>query len=159
MAWTELTRRQHARAGKRYASDLTDAEWALIAPLMPPVKTTGRPRTTYLRDVFDAILYMATTGCQWRMLVATLAMEHCGYDPTARKSDAPARISGKAPSTGSRFRRRRCSSICGMAPSRSPGIPRPSARLAKIAPQACDFIGNCNIFVFTFNALKNPSRN
>lgn len=68
MAWTELTRRQHARVGSRYASDLTDAEWALIAPLMPPRKTTGRPRTTSLRAVFDAILYMATTGCQWRML-------------------------------------------------------------------------------------------
>jgi transposase len=68
MAWIELTRHQHARSGKRYASDLTDAEWALIAPLMPPVKTTGRPRTTRLRDVFDAILYIATTGCQWRML-------------------------------------------------------------------------------------------
>jgi transposase len=68
MAWTELTRRQHAREGARYASDLTDAEWASIAPLMPPPKTTGRPRTTSLRDVFDAILYMATTGCQWRML-------------------------------------------------------------------------------------------
>lgn len=68
MAWTELTRRQHARAGGKYASDLTDAEWALIAPLMPAPKTTGRPRTTHLRDVFDAILYMATTGCQWRML-------------------------------------------------------------------------------------------
>ena len=68
MAWTELTRRQHARTGNRYASDLTDAEWALIAPLMPPRKATGRPRTTGLRDVFDAILYMATTGCQWRML-------------------------------------------------------------------------------------------
>ena len=68
MAWTELTRRQHARTGNRYASDLTDAEWAVIAPLMPPPKTTGRPRTTRLRDVFDAILYMATTGCQWRML-------------------------------------------------------------------------------------------
>jgi len=68
MAWTELTRRQHARTGNRYASDLTDAEWALIAPLMPPRKATGRPRTTRLRDVFDAILYMATTGCQWRML-------------------------------------------------------------------------------------------
>ena len=46
MAWTELTRRQHARAGGKYASDLTDAEWALIAPLMAPRKTTGRPRTT-----------------------------------------------------------------------------------------------------------------
>jgi len=68
MAWTELTRRQHVRTGNRYASDLTDAEWALIAPLMPPRKATGRPRRTRLRDVFDAILYMATTGCQWRML-------------------------------------------------------------------------------------------
>lgn len=68
MAWTELTRRQHDRKGGRYASDMTDAEWSLIAPLMPPPKTTGRPRTTDLRDVFDAILYIATTGCQWRML-------------------------------------------------------------------------------------------
>lgn len=52
MAWTELTRRQHARVGGRYASDLTDAEWTLIEPLMPPLKATGRPRTTRLRDVF-----------------------------------------------------------------------------------------------------------
>jgi hypothetical protein len=43
MAWTELTRRQHAREGDKYASDLTDAEWASIAPFMPPPKTTGRP--------------------------------------------------------------------------------------------------------------------
>lgn len=68
MAWTELTRRRHERVGGKYASDLTDAEWAIIAPLMPPRKMTGRPRTTQLRDVFDAILYLATTGCQWRML-------------------------------------------------------------------------------------------
>ena len=68
MAWTEFTRRQHARVGDKYASDLTDAEWALIEPLMPPRKTNGRPRTTRLRDVFDAILYIASTGCQWRML-------------------------------------------------------------------------------------------
>jgi transposase len=68
MAWTELTRRQHAREGDRYASDLTDAEWALIEPLVPRHRRTGRPRTTHLRDVFDAILYVATTGCQWRML-------------------------------------------------------------------------------------------
>ncbi len=68
MAWTELTRRQHDRKSDKYASDMSDAEWALIAPLMPPPKTTGRPRTTCLRDVFDAILYIATTGYQWRML-------------------------------------------------------------------------------------------
>ena len=68
MAWTELTPVQHERGGGRYASDLTDAEWALIAPFLPSPKKVGRPRTTKLRDVFDAIQYIATTGCQWRML-------------------------------------------------------------------------------------------
>ncbi len=68
MPWTEITRRDYRRDGLRYASDLTDAEWALIAPLMPACKRAGRPRTTDLRQVMDALLYMATTGCQWRML-------------------------------------------------------------------------------------------
>ena len=68
MAWTEFTRRRYERSGGKYASDATDAEWALVAPLMPLVRRTGRPRTTDLREVFDAILYIATTGCQWRML-------------------------------------------------------------------------------------------
>jgi len=67
MAWTELTRRQHDRKGDRYASDMTGAEWALTAPSMPRAKTTGRPRTTDLRDVSGAILTIATTGCRWRM--------------------------------------------------------------------------------------------
>ena len=68
MAWTELTRCQHGREGDRSAKDLTDAEWALIELLVQRLRRTGRPRTTYLRDVFDAILYVATTGCQSRML-------------------------------------------------------------------------------------------
>jgi transposase len=46
---------------------LTDAEWALVEPLMPAVRRVGRPRRTDLRGVFDAILDIATTGCQWRM--------------------------------------------------------------------------------------------
>jgi transposase len=50
------------------ASDLTDAEWVLIEPHMPAVKRLGRPRATALRAVLDAILYIARTGCQWRML-------------------------------------------------------------------------------------------
>ena len=68
MPWTEITRPHYERSGRRYASDATDAEWALIEPLMPARRRVGRPRTTDLRDVFDAILYMAATGCQWRML-------------------------------------------------------------------------------------------
>src|SRR5438045_8230622 len=66
--WTEITRRKYQREGQRYASDLTDAEWALIAQQMPAVKRLGRPRETELRAVLDAILYIARTGCQWRML-------------------------------------------------------------------------------------------
>src|ERR1700761_7041646 len=66
--WTEITRRKYEREGQRYASDLTDAEWALIEPHMPAVKRLGRPRETELRAVWDAILYIARTGCQWQML-------------------------------------------------------------------------------------------
>lgn len=68
MVWTETTRPDYARRGGRYASDMTDEEWALIAPFMPPEKCGGRPRKTALREVVNAILYMATTGCQWAML-------------------------------------------------------------------------------------------
>src|SRR5438270_4097235 len=66
--WTEITRRKYERGGQRYASDLTDGEWALIEPHMPAAKPLGRPREIELRAVLDAILYIARTGCQWRML-------------------------------------------------------------------------------------------
>jgi len=68
MPWNETTRRDYARHGRRYASDLTDREWALVAPFLPARKKIGRPRTTKLRDVLDAIFYMASTGCQWAMI-------------------------------------------------------------------------------------------
>jgi transposase len=68
MAWTEITRLHYVREGLRYASDLNDAEWQVIGPLMPSPSPLGRPRTTDLRAVLNAILYMASTGCQWRQL-------------------------------------------------------------------------------------------
>ena len=68
MGWTDIARKEHRRRSGRYPSDLTDREWALIAPVFPPAKPGGRPRTTCLRDVVEAILYVATSGCQWRML-------------------------------------------------------------------------------------------
>jgi len=68
MPWTEITRADYRREGGRYASDLTDREWALLAGHMPAARALGRPRTTDLREVVNALLYMATTGCQWRML-------------------------------------------------------------------------------------------
>src|SRR5438874_4681916 len=66
--WTEITRPKYERGGQRYASDVTDAEWVLIEPHMPAAKPLGRPREIELRAVLDAILYIARTGCQWRML-------------------------------------------------------------------------------------------
>ena len=52
---------------KAYPSDLTDAQWAIIGPLIP-VATTGRPRTVDIREVLNAIFYQARSGCQWDML-------------------------------------------------------------------------------------------
>ena len=53
---------------KNYPSDLTDEQWKLIEPLLPPAKNGGRPRSTDLRQVMNGILYLVRTGCSWRML-------------------------------------------------------------------------------------------
>jgi transposase len=68
MSLDDTARREFSRLAPRYASDLTDREWALIALFLPSPRPLGRPRTTDLREVVNAILYMAATGCQWRML-------------------------------------------------------------------------------------------
>ncbi|MDP9195620.1 MAG: IS5 family transposase [Pseudomonadota bacterium] len=68
MSWTETTRADYDRRGLRYASDCTDEEWALVEPFMPPPDRVGRPREQSLREVWNAIQYMAATGCQWRLL-------------------------------------------------------------------------------------------
>jgi transposase len=68
MAWTEITRAKYRRDGHGYASDTTDAEWKVIEPELPAAGKRGRPRTTALRSVVDAIFYIAQSGCQWRML-------------------------------------------------------------------------------------------
>jgi transposase len=60
--WTSENRRKYDRKGQRYESDLTDDEWALVEPLLPPERRVSR------RDVMNAILYVLTTGCQWRQL-------------------------------------------------------------------------------------------
>ena len=66
--WTACARCRYERLSERYASDVTDAEFALIEPLLPPARRGGRRRTTDLRDVLNAIVYLVRTGCQWRML-------------------------------------------------------------------------------------------
>ncbi len=68
MAWTETTQEKYRRNAERYESDLTDGEWLLVEPLLPPPSKLGRPRSTDLREVFNAIQYMLATGCQWRAI-------------------------------------------------------------------------------------------
>jgi putative transposase len=53
---------------KRYSSDLSDEEWAILEPLIPPAKRGGRPRTVNMREVLNGIFYVLKTGCQWENL-------------------------------------------------------------------------------------------
>ena len=66
--WTEAARKQHAPRQGRYPSDLTDAEWKLIEPMIPEAQRGGRPRKTDMREVMNAVRYVLRTGCQWRQL-------------------------------------------------------------------------------------------
>jgi transposase len=57
-----------ARRGLRYPSDMSDAEWALVEPMIPPGRRGGRPRGVNLCEVLNAIFYVLATGCQWQAL-------------------------------------------------------------------------------------------
>lgn len=65
---------------KPYRSDLTDAQWELIRPLLPPAKPGGRPRTVDLREVVNTLFYQARTGCQWDYLPHDLAPKGTVWD-------------------------------------------------------------------------------
>ncbi len=66
--WTDTTREKHARKGLRYSSDLKDAEWAVLEPLLPPQPRLGRPLKWSLRDIMNGVLYQLRSGSPWRML-------------------------------------------------------------------------------------------
>lgn len=69
--WTkkDCARQQKlAKTVKRYPSDLTDKEWALVRPLLPPASGEGRRRKTDLREIINALRYLIRSGCSWRML-------------------------------------------------------------------------------------------
>ncbi len=68
MAWTPFTRLDHDRSGQRYTSDMTDREFALIAPHLPAQPSRGRKRRTELRAVVDGIFYLLQNGCPWANL-------------------------------------------------------------------------------------------
>ena len=78
--WTVEQRQAHDRAGLRYPSDLTEAEWALVAPFVPPAKRGGRQRTVDVREVLNGIFYVLATGCQWRALPKDLPPKSTVHD-------------------------------------------------------------------------------
>jgi len=78
--WTAEQRRLYEREGLRYPSDLTDAEWALVEPLIPPAKRGGRKREVDVREVLNGIFYILATGCQWRALPKDLPPKSTVHD-------------------------------------------------------------------------------
>ena len=69
-----------SKAVKVYPTDLTDEQWAVVAPLLPPAKHGGRPRAVDLRRVLNTIFYLNRTGCQWSMLPADLSPRSTAHD-------------------------------------------------------------------------------
>jgi transposase len=66
--WTTENRPRYCRDKLRYPSDLTDAEWEHIAPLIPPAKRGGGKRRVSMREVVNGVMYVLSTGCQWRYM-------------------------------------------------------------------------------------------
>ena len=66
--WTAKNRARYNRDTLRYPSDVTEEEWAVIAPLIPPARRGGRKRSVNIREVFNGVLYLLSTGCQWRAI-------------------------------------------------------------------------------------------
>ena len=75
--WTPTTRAQHSRENFRYQTDLTDAEWAVIAPHLPGEQATGRPRSWPMREIINGIFYVMRAGC-------ACAHPHSGATAAAR---------------------------------------------------------------------------
>ena len=71
--WTVENRGRYDRSRLRYPSDLTDAEWALVEPLIPPAKRGGNKPTVDLRGVVNGLMHVLSTGCQWAALPKGLA--------------------------------------------------------------------------------------
>jgi len=66
--WTNENRAKYNRDKLRYPSDVTDEEWAYVEPLLPPAKRGGRRREVDVREVFNGVMYVLSTGCQWRYI-------------------------------------------------------------------------------------------
>jgi len=78
--WTDKNRTKYNRDHLRYPSDVTDEEWALVAPLIPPARRGGGKRRVDIRAVVNGIMYIVSTGCQWRSVPKDLPPRSTLYD-------------------------------------------------------------------------------
>ena len=78
--WKPEHRQAANRSGLRYPSDLTDAEWAIVEPMIPPARHGGRKRTVNVREVLNGIFYVLWTGCQWKALPKDLPPKSTVHD-------------------------------------------------------------------------------
>ena len=93
---------------KPYDSDLTDAQWSVLEPMLPPPKRRGRPRKTDLREVVNALVYALRSGCSWRMLPHDLPPWQTVYtyfrtwktDGTLKRIHDALRANGRNPEPG-----------------------------------------------------------
>jgi transposase len=76
--WTNENRARYDRSKLRYPSDVTDEEWALIAPLIPPAKRGGNKRTVIEREIVNGLMFILSTGCQWARAAQGFAAPHHG---------------------------------------------------------------------------------
>ena len=85
--WTLENRPRYDRSKLRYPSDLTDEEWVLIGPLIPPAKKGGNKRTVDVRAVINGVMYILSTGCQWAALPKDLPPRSTVNDYLRRRDD------------------------------------------------------------------------
>ena len=78
--WAPQNRNRYDRSRLRYPSDLTDEEWAHVAPVNPPAKPGGNKRTIDVREVMNGVMYVLSTGCQWRALPKDLPPKSTAHD-------------------------------------------------------------------------------
>jgi len=78
--WTTENRERYDRSRLRYPSDLTDEEWKLVEPLIPPGKPGGGKRRVVMREVVNGLMYILSTGCQWAALPKDLPPKSTVYD-------------------------------------------------------------------------------
>jgi len=78
--WTTENRGRYDRSKQRYPSDLTDEEWAHVAPLIPPGKQGNSKRRVDVREIVNGLMYVLSTGCQWRAIPTDLPPRSTVYD-------------------------------------------------------------------------------